>query len=431
MTTDVNAAFDTERAGQVAMVAEVNARATELNATRDQRADADLADRAARFEQRVADGKMKNLGGGRYEVNDPNSYDNGEIFSVRRQVDGLRTLLVMPEHGLDTSTGEVALYTRTPEWHDFGTVIPSGLSEIPSVLKAARINFDVLQRPAGFMRPVSDGEGIGEVFTVEEGKFVNYRSDTGAPLGIVGKIHRSIQPAQSMGFLQELVDDGHVIIESAGALDGGRRIFISCLLPQDMVVDADGIADHVQLYVVVFDRFDGQGQFQVVVTPWRPRCKNTERLGLKEAVTRWTVRHTTNALARVEEAQKTLGLAGKYAAQFVAEETALAQAKIKADEFEALMADVWERDKATESKKSATVADRREDQLRAGFDTYAAELGSTAYAAERAVTDWLDHTAPRRVTGDKMAAARATAAFLGTDDDVKNEVHRRLMLRVR
>jgi phage/plasmid-like protein (TIGR03299 family) len=431
MTTDVNAAFDTERAGQVAMVAEVNARATELNATRDQRADAGLADRAARFEQRVADGKMKNLGGGRYEVNDPNSYDNGEIFSVRRQVDGLRTLLVMPEHGLDTSTGEVALYTRTPEWHDFGTVIPSGLSEIPSVLKAARINFDVLQRPAGFMRPVSDGEGIGEVFTVEEGKFVNYRSDTGAPLGIVGKIHRSIQPAQSMGFLQELVDDGHVIIESAGALDGGRRIFISCLLPQDMVVDADGIADHVQLYVVVFDRFDGQGQFQAVVTPWRPRCKNTERLGLKEAVTRWTVRHTTNALARVEEAQKTLGLAGKYAAQFVAEETALAQAKIKADEFEALMADVWERDKATESKKSATVADRREDQLRTGFDAYSAELGSTAYAAERAVTDWLDHTAPRRVTGDKMAAARATAAFLGTDDDVKNEVHRRLMLRVR
>jgi phage/plasmid-like protein (TIGR03299 family) len=428
MTTDVNAGFDSTRAEQVTMVTDWNAGVDGFNAGREQRADERFASAASQFEARVAEGKMTNLGNGRYRVTDPGSYDDGEVFTVQRRVDGMRELLVLPEHGLDTTTGEVALYSRTPEWHQFGTIIPSGLTSIPSVLKAAHINFDVLTRPAGGWG--EDADGV-PVFYPEPGKFQNYRSDTLAGLGIVGKIFTAVQPAQSMAFLQQLVEDGSVIIESAGALDGGRRIFISCLLPQDMVVDAGGIADHVQLHVAVFDRFDGQGQFQAVCTPWRPRCGNTERLALSQAVTRWGIRHTTNALARVEEAQKTLGLSNKYAAAFEQEETALARTALKAAEFEALMAEVWERDKTAESKKSATVADRREAQLMANFSSYREELGGTAYAAERAVTDWLDHAAPRRVAGDRMAAARATAAFIGTDDDTKAAVHQKLMLRVR
>jgi phage/plasmid-like protein (TIGR03299 family) len=432
--TDVNTAFDTERTAQLTEVTEFNARATELNATRGQRADIDFAAAASRFEQRVANGTMKNLGGGRYEVNEPGSWDNGEIFNVQRRVDGLRELLVMPEHGLDVSTGETAFYGRVPEWHDKGTIIPTGLSSIPAVLTAARINFKVKQRPAGGWGPVQAEEGatlVGSQFYPEEGKFQNYRDDTLAGLGIVGKIFTPIQPAESMAFLQGLVNDGSVIVESAGALDGGKRIFISCLLPTDMVVDADGIADHVQLYVVVFDRFDGQGQFQAVVTPWRPRCKNTERLGLANAVTRWGIRHTTNAHTRVEEAQKTLRLSSQYAEQFTEEETLLARTAIAAGEFDALIAELWPRDKNEETKRSATVADKREAQLHQVFEQEVDAVGRTAYAAERAVTGWLDNVAPRRVVGDKLAAARATASFIGTDDDTKTAAHARLMQRVR
>jgi phage/plasmid-like protein (TIGR03299 family) len=430
--TDVNTAFDATRAAQLSEVREQNASATAWNALTPAQREAQAATAAStRFEARVASGTMRNLGNGRYQVNEEGSGDNGEIFQVQRSSTDLRQLLVMPEHGLDTSTGKVAFYSRYPEWHDFGTIIPAGLSSIPAVLKAAGIFFDVLQRPAGGWGMQEDGEGLE--FYPEDGKFQNYRSDTLAPLGIVGKVHRSIQPARSMAFLQNMVEDDGVIIESAGAFNGGRRIFITCLLPEHMVIDAEGINDQVQMHVAVIDRFDGQGEFQAIATPWRIRCGNTERLALRNAVARWGVRHTTHAEDRVDEAQRTLGLARRYQAEYVAEETALARNNMLLDEFHALVGEIFPRDLAEESKKQTTVNDRRDTQLHALFAQYSTELGGTAYAAERVFTDYTDHMSPRRVAGgaEVLKARRAEAAFLGTDDDVKAVVHKKLMLRLR
>jgi phage/plasmid-like protein (TIGR03299 family) len=422
---NVNAEFDATRAGQISEVAAYNAAATDWNAGNADRIAAAQAEATARFEARVANGTMVNLGGGRYQVNDPDSWDNNEVFTVQRQAGDLRQLMVMPEHGLEVVDGKAALYTRYPEWHDLGTVIPAGLSSIPLVMRAGGMDFRVLQRPSGAMLPGPDGE---DVFVTDPGKFVNYRSDSGALLATVGKIYTPIQPSESMAFLQSLVDDGSVIIESAGVMDGGVKIFITCLLPEHMVIDADGIADEVQMHIAVLDRFDGNGKFRAIATPWRIRCGNTERFALADAVASWGIRHTTNALARVQEAQRTLGLANKYAAAFVAEETLLARTAITNADFDALIAEVWgERDKAGESKRSTTVADRREGELHSLFGQYSAELGRTAYGAERSITDYMDHVAPRRVLGDKLAAARATAALEGTDDITKAKAHSALM----
>lgn len=433
MTTpiDVNAGFDATRAGQVRDILAYNAQAEAWNSMTSDQRQAQLAQdpavmaEVARFEQRVADGKMVNLGDGRYRVNEPGSYDNGEVFYVQRAATGNRALLVLPESGLQEIDGKTALYSRYPEWHNLGTIIPAGLSSIPAVLRAAGLDFTVKQRPAGMF-----DETTGEFIPVP-GQFVNYRDDMGTPFAVVGKVYTPIQPAQSMAFLQGLVDDESVIIESAGAMAGGARIFVTCLLPDDMVIDAEGVADHVQMHIAVIDRYDGNGKFLAIATPWRIRCGNTERFALEGAVARWGIRHTTTAPQRVAEAQRTLGLTRKYAERWAAEENQLAQTAVNLDQFDALIAEVWgERDKMDESKRTTTVADRRETELHQLFGQYSGELGHTGYAAERAVTDWLDHVAPRRVTGDKLAAARATAMLEGSDDDLKAKAHTRLMTLV-
>jgi phage/plasmid-like protein (TIGR03299 family) len=411
---DVNTAFDTERAAQIGRIENLSA----------DRAAAEQA-RAADFEARVKSGQMRALGGGRYQSTQ--GWDAGEIWYTQRSATGA---LVLPQHGLDETTGEAALYSRFPEWHQLGTVIPAGLSDIGAVLKAARIDFRVEQAPVSFTAP------DGSLIEVPRA-FVNFRDDTKAPLGVVGKIFTPIQPRESFEFLQQLVDDEGVIFESAGAVDGGKRIFVSVLLPQDIIIDPAGIADMVTPHVAIFDRFDGDGSFRAVVTPWRPRCRNTERFAMRDAKTSWAVRHTTNALARVQEAQRTLGLSTRYFESFAAEETALARTDIDrlADEIDALIAAVWPEKEADPNTpkgpragtiKAKTDAERR-DTLQAIAAEQAKETGRTAYSVERAYTDFLDHQAPRRVTGDKMAAARATAAFIGTDDDRKDTVHKRLM----
>ena len=85
---------------------------------------------------------MVPLGDGRYRITDPQSWDNGEIWTMR---DGL----VLPEHGLDTTTGRVALYTAAPAWHEVGTVIDGGTSDIDVVLEAGGIGFTVVLRATG------------------------------------------------------------------------------------------------------------------------------------------------------------------------------------------------------------------------------------------------------------------------------------------
>ena len=86
-TPDVNQQFATERAAQFQAAARA----------------------AAAFDQRVADGKLTPLGNGRYRVTDPGSWDNGEVL-VRRNGQ------ILPQHGLDLSTGSAALYSTTPAW---------------------------------------------------------------------------------------------------------------------------------------------------------------------------------------------------------------------------------------------------------------------------------------------------------------------------
>ncbi|MDQ0956118.1 hypothetical protein QFZ24_010127 [Streptomyces phaeochromogenes] len=73
------------------------------------------------------------------------------------------------------------------------------------------------------------------------------------------------------------------------------------------------------------------------------------------------------------------------------------------------------------------------DALDDVFRTESERVGRTAYAAERAVTGYLDHVTPRRLPQSMTEEiARATAVLEGADDEIKNRAHRRLLqLRTR
>lgn len=393
--TDVNAAFAEERKDQLQRV----------------------SDRMADFDRRVAEGKLVPNRGGGWRVNDPGSWDNGEVWF--RSSSGL----VIPQHGLDMTTGKAALaYSAgAPIWHSLGQEIPENAS-VDDVLKLGGIDFEVEQEEVTFLR-----DGI--LHTVP-GQFVNIRTDTLAPLGVVGKTYKPFQNWQAFGFLQELAGLEGVKWESAGATKNGRNVFVSMRLPESVVITANGIDDTVDLFVVILNSHDGWSSLQAVMTPWRPICGNTERFALRDAVTRWKTRHTKNADSEAAEARRTLGLSLKYMEAFKEEEEKLAQNEMLLDEFRDLMDTTFPREEE-ETKRGKTVADKREDALMSLWGIETARVGRTAYAAERAFTGYWDNLVGRKGGGENMAAARATAVVEGTDDTKKNTLHKQLMLRVR
>ncbi|QIJ62573.1 DUF932 domain-containing protein [Streptomyces sp. JB150] len=335
-------------------------------------------------------------------------YDRGEVIG---------------RDGLDTSRGTAALYTTTPAWHGLGTVIPGGISDIGTVLRVAQIDFQVDKRPVQYV--------YGGERRVMDDQFVTARSDTGAALGTVGNRYEVFQQRQIFEFLEDLAGQHGVLWESAGALRGGRRVFVTMQVPDSVIIDRGGLDDEIRLFIVAINSHDGRSQAEVVVTPWRVVCANTERFALADAHSRWTIRHTSSGLENLAEARRTLGLTLKYAEAFEAEETALARTDLAIGDFHKVIADLWPLDDDATDRTKAHHA-RRTERLDAMFRTETERAGRTAYAAERAITDYLDHVAPRR-PGRSMTEeiARATALLEGTDDEIKSKAHRRLLVLTR
>lgn len=429
MTTPVldrNAAFARERTDQIAKINAYNASIPERAAEAERAAE----QYRAAFDLRVADGKVRDNGDGTFTVTDPDSYDNGETLRMR-QPRGMANIqpLALPESNLDESTGTAALYSMVEEWHGVGNIIPEGVSDLDEVLRLGGIDFEVIKTPVSYVNPVT-----GKLEEVP-GTFTNARSDTGAALAkggeTLGKVYTPIQNRQMGAFLQDLVVQYGVKFLSAGATYGGGHIFIGMRLPENVVLDlGDGVEDIIDPKLYFVGNHNGTARNKITVSPWRIGCGNTERFNLRDAVATWGISHTTNAMsdANVKEARRTLGLTVKYFSEFKGEEEALARTNLAIKEFEAVAADI------TGAKPGAEATDRkranwdeRMGTLTGMYKRQAAETGKTAYSAERVFTDWTDHVA---FTG-RGAAARATAIVEGTDDQIKNRVHQRLMQTVK
>lgn len=331
---------------------------------------------------------------------------------------------VVGRDGLDTTTGQAALYSAVPAWHGLGNIIPGGISDIDEVLRLGGITYGVEKRAVRY-------GWDGEVRT-DPDHFVTVRDDTGDSLGVVGARYEVIQNRQLFTFLEDLVAEHGVIWESAGALRDGRRVFVSMRVPQSVTVDPGGLDDEIVLFIAAINSHDGRSKAETVVTPWRPVCANTERFALRDARARWGIRHTSGAMDRIVEARRTLGLTVAYAETFAAEETALAHTDLAIAEFHRVIGDLWPVDGDEDSARAQGNAARRVERLDAMFRAETERAGRSAYAAEKTITDYLDHVAPRR-PGKTMTEeiARATALLEGADDDVKTKAHKRLMTLVR
>lgn len=417
---DVNAEFDTERQGTFAQIQAI--RDQYQQDVRDFESGAAQAKLDREIAKRVGAGEIMMVGTNQYRS--MQGWDRGEIWNVRQATRPGELTLLEPQSGLDLDAQGNALgMFDQPEWHNQGIVKLGGTESVDEALRLGGLDFEVGTKPVLF-RP------NGELVEVP-GKFVTYNTATGEPFGTVGNIYRVIQNRQAFEFLQAIVESEFAKFSTAFPLNGGRRCVVSMKVPDDIVIDAEGVADHIQLYLAFFNNHDGQGKAECKVTPWRPRCRNTERLALQHAVSGWGTRHTTNAMNRLEEARREMGLVTSYAQELAKEETELLRQKFEMDQFNALMAELFPVGEEP-TKRQADRHARRTEQLEELWAVESKAVGKNAYAAERAVTGWVDWQSPRQVSGvDQLAPRRVQAALVGADDDTKAKAHKQLLVIAR
>jgi len=283
-------------------------------------------------------------------------------------------------------------------WHGLGMAIPDR--------KTAREAFPLigLDWEEELVTPYCDLITPDGVMRIEAAEYrVHVRRDTKAVLGIVGKDYKPIHNMELAEFADGLAGaDAAAIVETAGSLHNGKRIFCFVRLPRVIYATDE---DAIQTYVAVTNGHGGFAGWNCYPTSVRGVCANTLRMSEADLHRGLQFQHTGNIEQKLKTARIVLGLAYEETKKFEAKVKALVGRKLRRDGMKSFLENVWEEtfcaipaeeDGKKEDAREKLIAKR--DALVAiwieNIEKETAKLPSirgTAWAALNGVTFWHDH----------------------------------------
>jgi phage/plasmid-like protein (TIGR03299 family) len=305
------------------------------------------------------------------------------------------TKAVYPE-SLPDGTKAIVNNRRMP-WHTVGQQT-DGAATAQEALEMAQLNWQVKVSEDPVMTEV-DGEKISL-----DHKFLTYRNHpkTGlSALGVVGNRYHPIQNEEAFDFLNHLVDESGAIYESAGSLGNGERVFMTLKFPETMTF-GNG-QDGVDNYILAMNSHDGSSSFTVAVTPMRIACTNQIRLALQNAVAKISLKHTSGAKAKVEQARQTLGVVFKYQESFQKEVENLISRELSDADYKRFVEKLIPIPKILEAsvRKLNAVEATRSELMGLWKAPTQLLVPNTAWAAYNAVAEYVDWFKPMRGNDDK------------------------------
>jgi phage/plasmid-like protein (TIGR03299 family) len=310
-------------------------------------------------------------------------------------------------HEIDTTTGRAAVFTvGTPPWHRLGvTVADAQTSE--QAIRLAALDWTVEQWPLVARRNGTDRDVPDRV--------ANVRTDTGAVLGVVSTSYRVFQNKSAFDFFDAIVQERLAIFETAGALKGGRHIWMLARLPKTLRAAGE---DEIRPYVLLANSHDGTRALRMIPTTIRVVCANTLNLALgRVAVTEGlTIFHNESLERRVADAREKLGIITRRVDEFGDQVQALARRPMSRDELTSYFTGLVT-DRAADTQKRMLAA--FVENLDHPTNTLPGTSG-TAWAAYNAVSQWADHQSVVRGQSEVLRAdSRLHSVWFGAAAEFK------------
>lgn len=309
---------------------------------------------------------------------------------------------------------------RQDAWHQLGQQFGRAMTAAELMEQSRLGGWNVRKMPAEVTLLQEDGvervEIPGQFAVIRTNPSTKRAEQLGA---VVGSFYTPIQNEDNCDVLQTIIDESGAVFETAGSLNRGRNTFVTMKLPQTMKIGGE---DVVELNIAALNSHDGTSAFTLLVTPVRIVCQNTQAAALKNFRSKFTVSHTKNADRRIADARRALGLSFAYMEEFEREAEAMIAAQMNSDQFLKIVRGIWTPSKDEDSKRSQTIAEKREGQLMDLFVSAETQAGIryTAWAGYQSIVEYVDHVqdAQKRDTGS-VANARALRTILGRSDDTK------------
>lgn len=310
-------------------------------------------------------------------------------------------------HMLDTTNGQTSFVSaREDAWHQLGQVLPDSFTAEEAMEHGLLGGWNVRKTP------VVAALETGEMLAMP-GRYAVVRDNpvTKDPevIGNVGELYHIIQNEEHAGLLNALVEESGAHFETAGSLDGGKRVFITMKLQGHINV---GGVDPVENYIAAINSHDGSTAFTLMVTPVRIVCQNTLNVAFSKAKSTYRVRHSSGASKALhQEARKALDLTFNYLEGFQEEAERLINTTMTQMQFDELLVRNFGAPSGS-APGTITRAENKIDEISSLFThAYTQEgIRNTAWAGFNALTEWSDHFHPTR--GSAQETSRAVKAVM-------------------
>jgi phage/plasmid-like protein (TIGR03299 family) len=221
-------------------------------------------------------------------------------------------------HNIEIKEGRASFVEngrKSRAWHRLGTVYDRPLT-VKEALYGCHADYKVALQPLAVITPDIRREmDYGSVMALQLNNAIvpkymaTMRLDTHKMLGIVTENYGVVQNEDAFKFIDMLVtgkltDAEHTpVIETAGVLGEGERVFVTAKFPEDIILDNKG-NDRVEMYIVFTTSHDGSGAVNCLVTPVRVVCNNTLNLAMKVNSGKLSLRHSRNVMNRLDLRKK-------------------------------------------------------------------------------------------------------------------------------
>lgn len=211
---------------------------------------------------------------------------------------------------------EIASYVENGRkeraWHGLGQVFDGQLS-VKEALELSHADYKVEMQNVFAMTPAlqkaMEQGNVNPDLIIEaliSGKKATMRMDTSKTLGVVSDQYCVVQNCDAFKFIDTLCTGGQSntpVIECAGVLGHGERVFITAKFPEQIILD-NKTDDRVEMYVVFTTSHDGTGAVNCMVTPTRVVCNNTLNYAMNHNAGKISLRHTSGINGRLDLSNK-------------------------------------------------------------------------------------------------------------------------------
>jgi len=325
---------------------------------------------------------------------------------------------------------ESLFYYGEVPWHGLGTKLDQ-VATAEEAIAAAQLDWEVKSIP------VYTHNLKGQMMAIASKRAIQRQSD-GKVLSVLGPDYIPIQNREAFNFFDTVVGSKAAKYETAGSLDGGKRIWI--LAKVDGTISIKG--DPVDQYLLLCNGHDGKMAVKMFFMPVRVVCQNTlaaagaERFKPENKADMFYSRHTSGTTDRWEVARDILGITVAYYKDFTEMAISLAEQPFNMKDMPKLLATTFKMPKLLPAAFGTTGSIRPEDVVKAEISTrkanamaYVASLMSTGkglnekgirgtkWAAYNAVVEYVDYG--RKYGGADPASHRLNNVWWGQGAQMK------------